>query len=628
VVLLTAYELRGACSLDAEGDEARMSRVIADDLSTRPTSHARAPIAAASALLLALIAFVPLHAPTADTPVSIIVREVAPATDAAEDAVERLGGTVTRQLEIIGGFSARIGARAVDVLRKSPSLLSVSADRAVHLRGVDDYEPATSGGWVQSLRAINAPDAWRLGATGAGVDVALIDSGIAPVTGLADPAKILNGPDLSFESQWDETRYLDTFGHGTHMASLIGGRDPIFDTAPAPASRFAQINNGYAGVAPDARLLNMKVATANGAVDVSQVIAALDWVVQHRNRDGLNVRVINLSFGTDSTQSYEVDPLAFAVENAWRKGIVVVAAAGNGGAEDTTLNNPAYDPHVIAVSASDTTSGQHATYTTPEWQTRGDIATRRPDLTAPGRSLVGLRVPGSAADQEFPSARVGSSRFFKGSGSSQATAMVSGAAAVLLSQRPTLTPDQVKAILMGSATPLPSADPVAQGSGLVNLRRAIHAPTPPADLVAQQWPTATGLGTLEGARGTYHIESDGVVLEGEQDIFGQAWDPATWTEAARLGTSWSDGDWNGSSWTGRSWTGSSWTGRSWTGRSWTGSSWTGSSWTGSTWTGRSWTGSSWTGRSWTGSSWTGSSWTRSSWTGRSWSRSSWTGSWG
>ena len=95
--------------------------------------------------------------------------------------------------------------------------------------------------------------------------------------------------------------------------------------------------------------MSVKAAAANGTTDVSQVIASIDWVVQHRNDNGLNVRVLNLAFGTDSRQSYVLDPLAYAAEVAWRKGIVVVVSAGNDGPTTTGLNDPAYDPHVIAV---------------------------------------------------------------------------------------------------------------------------------------------------------------------------------------------------------------------------------------------------------------------------------------
>ena len=127
----------------------------------------------------------------------------------------------------------------------------------------------------------------------------------------------MNGPDLSLESQNPSLQYLDTNGHGTFMAGIIGGNDGQ--------------PGGYRGVAPDSRILSVKVGDADGGVDVSQVIAAIDWVVQHRHDNGMNIRVINLSYGTNSLQPYTVDPLAYAVEQAWKAGIVVVAAAGNTG---------------------------------------------------------------------------------------------------------------------------------------------------------------------------------------------------------------------------------------------------------------------------------------------------------
>ena len=164
---------------------------------------------------------------------------------------------------------------------------------------------------------------WDSGYTGKGVDIALIDTGVSPVEGLNTPGKIVYGPDLSLESQSPALRNLDTNGHGTFMAGLIAGRDSTV-TAPysaAPAS-------AYRGMAPDARIISLKVATADGGADVSQVIAAIDWVVQHAHDPGFNIRVINLSYGTNSKQSYGVDPLAYAAEQAWKKGIVVVAAAG------------------------------------------------------------------------------------------------------------------------------------------------------------------------------------------------------------------------------------------------------------------------------------------------------------
>ena len=235
------------------------------------------------------------------------------------------------------------------------------------------------------------------------IDVAVIDSGVVPVQGLTTGGKVINGPDLSFDSQSEDLRYMDTYGHGTHLAGIIAGYDGT--------------RTGFLGVAPGARIVNVKVANYEGAVDVSQVIAAIDWVVQHRNDNGMNIRVINLAYGTDSVQPADVDPLSFAVEQAWRAGIVVVVAAGNDG-NSTALRNPAFNPYVIAVGASDSNyTGKPGDDFVASFTNCG-TSDRYIDVLAPGRSIISLRNPGSAADVEHPEARIGD-RFFLGSGTSQ-----------------------------------------------------------------------------------------------------------------------------------------------------------------------------------------------------------------
>jgi subtilisin family serine protease len=270
---------------------------------------------------------------------------------------------------------------------------------------------------------------------------------------------------------------------------------------------------------------------------------------------------------------------------------------------------------VIAVGADDT-RGSIGTGNdiVPSFSSIGDKS-RRVDVIAPGKSVISLRAAGSWIDEHNPSARIGES-YFRGSGTSQAAAVTSGAAALLLQARPGLTPDQVKCLLVRSAKPLSGVDQITQGAGVINVddARKMALPTD----CAQSFPRATGTGSLDAARGSMDIYEDGIVLDGEQDIFGLPFDTAEWAGRSWTGTSWQGGDWMGRSWTGDAWCNDGWTGRSWTGRSWTGRSWTGRSWTG-----RSWTGRSWTGRSWTGEAWSGRSWTSDTWTGHIWSGAGW-----
>ncbi len=455
--------------------------------------------------------------------------------------------------------------------------------------------------------SIRARWAWS-GSTGRGVDVALIDTGIAPVAGLTGAGKVLNGPDLSYESQAPERRYVDNNGHGTHLAGIIAGND--LDTgASATTLRLASSAGKVSGIAPGARLVNVKVGDGNGVTDVSQVLAAIDWVVQHahdpQGPDGkaLNIRVLNLSFGTDSAQPATIDPLAHAAEVAWRSGIVVVTSAGNAGSTLGRLTNPAIDPYVLAVGADDT-AGTRSTSddTVADFSSRGD-GVRNPDVVAPGVHIASLRQPGGVIDQAYGGAGSGvpgSDRFIRGSGTSQAAAVVSGSAALLIGARPQLTPDQVKALLVRTAHGISGDDASASGAGVIDLYRAMSAWVSNS---AQNFPRATGTGSLDAARGSSRPSLDGVSLNGEQDIFAQPYDSATMASAREQQAAWNGGAWNGSSWAGSSWAGSSWAGSSWAGSSWAGSSWAGSSWAGSSWAGSSWAGTSWAGSAWAGASW-------------------------
>ena len=477
-----------------------------------------------------------------------------------------------------------------------------------------DYDAVVDPNSMYATAAYTGAQAWwSAGYTGRGIDVAVIDSGVSPVAGLDAPDKVIYGPDLSLESQAPNLRNLDTYGHGTFMAGLIAGHDESL-SAPygaAPAS-------AYRGMAPDARIVTVKVATADGGADPSQVIAAIDWVVQHAHDPGLNIRVLSLSYGTNSTQAPGIDPLAYAVEQAWKQGIVVVAAAGNTGYQRGNgapgLADPAYNPYIIAVGGSDSMGtptmkdDRVAAYSA---SSAGCGGCKNPDFLAPGSHLQGLRVPNSWLDANHAEGLI-SDRYFRGSGTSQAAAIVAGAVALVLQKYPTMSPDLVKRFFASNAVKLASFDSQAQGAGEIRLGEMLSK-TPQWSYTGQRFTAATGSGSIERSRGSDHLTRDGTILTGEQDIFGRTFDASALAAAESAASSWSGGEWNGSSWSGSSWSGSSWSASSWSGSSWSGSSWSASSWSASSWSGSSWSASSWSGSSWSGSSWSGSSWADAYW---------------
>ena len=347
------------------------------------------------------------------------------------------------------------------------------------------------------------------------------------------------------------------------------------------------------------------MATADGGTDVSEVIAAIDWIVQHRTDDGLDIRIINLSYATDAVQDAGIDPLAYAAEQAWKQGLVVVAAGGNYGFQShmnsaPALGDPALDRYVVAVGSSDSLGtpslADDVLPAFSPWPKRG--ATRGVDLVAPGVHIQGLRVANTLIDANHPEGLI-NGRYFRGSGTSQSAAIVSGAGSA--------DPGEVPRC---NARPGQEAahDFRLSDQGQVTSHRCgrTSAGTRP------RIPTAeldANMGVVVGnrlPRGFSRLEShprDGVVLSGEEDIFGAPVDTTALAAAEATGNSWSGGVWNGNSWSGDGWSGNSWSGNSWSSSVWSGNSWSGNSWSSSVWSGNSWSGSSWSDRNWAGAVW-------------------------
>jgi serine protease AprX len=500
---------------------------------------------------------------------SVIVRETAPASSDAEAFVRRLGGKVTHDLPIIGGFSALLTASDLNTLASSNAVWRVWGDGRIRLHGDTGKYDKSSPNYTWQ-KELGLPDPKY---DGSGVTVALLDSGIIPSPDLGN--RILATADFTSEGDG-----LDRYGHGTHLAGIIAGDGTMSAGL-------------WTGVAKKANLVSVKVAGADGSTDVSVVIAGLQWVVANRTR--FNIRVLNLSFGTDSIQPYALDPLDYAVEQAWFSGILVVVSAGNRAPGSSTINKPADDPYVVTVGGADLKgSTDYKDDIVADFSSRGPTqdGLAKPDLISPAITIVSLRDPGSTIDSQHPAAAV-DANYMKGTGTSQATAIVSGIAALMFQAQPGLTPDVIKAELIGTTKPF-TASVNAGGAGLVYSYDAAKAAASSKFLSSpanQGLTRSTGLGSLEASRGSFHVNVD-MDGDGVLDLV-----------AGEIGFGWTAGSWSASSWSASSWSASSWSASSWSAGSWSASSWSASSWSASSWSASSWSASSWSASSWSGYGW-------------------------
>ena len=531
--------------------------------------------------------------------------------DLARTAVGQAGGTVVSSQPRIGTLVADLTPAGAAALHNAAGVRGVTADVPVQAQSLG-FNPATQGGSMTNITRLTGAQAmWKKGFTGAGVDIAILDTGVAPVSGLTSPEKVFVGPDLSFESQDTDTRYLDSYGHGTNMAGLIAGREGAKSTGTAYA---ADTTNFY-GMAPDARLIPIKVADHAGAVDVSQVIAGIDWVIYSRYSNGLNIRVLNISYGNISANDPQSDPVSWAAESAWKAGIVVVASAGNDGSAAAGVASPGFNPWIITVGGADTKgTDTYADDTVAAFSQVGDATHRGPDLVAPAVGVVSLGVPGSYLASTYPAAKVGNN-FLRGSGTSQAAAITAGGIALLLQQFPYAAPNDVKALLRTSAHAIAGTTTAYQrGGGELNLAQATTLY--PDTTSSQSVPKGNGNGLLNKARGGNYVTIGGVALTGEKDILGTPWNSAVQAAQIADGTVWTwDGKFNGVAWIGTAgYTAdtTSWAGKTWQGKTWQGNGWAGKSWQTGIWLGTGWSSATWGGPvsspTWASKAWFSGGW--------------------
>jgi serine protease AprX len=506
--------------------------------------------------------------------VAVVVHERTPITQSAERLIEAVGGRVTRPLPLIDGFAADVPADRLSMLGPGGPIAGMYVDAPIRMSSMrtkqwDDEEPTLA--WRKTIRLGQVP----YGIDGSGVTVAMIDTGVARSRDFGD--RVIARVDFTPGGNGD-----DAYGHGTHLAGVIAGDG-------------AASGGKWRGVAPGAQLVSVKVAGPDGATDVSVVIAALQWVVTHRAQ--YEIKVLNLSFGTDSVQPYAVDPLNAAVERAWAAGITVVVSSGNRG--PGKINKPGDDPFVITVGAADLKQtvdrkdDEIAPFSSSGITQDGFT---KPDLVAPGTTIVATRDAGSTIDALHPDAVV-DDEYFKGTGTSQAGAIVSGVAALLYQANPSLSPNMVKGILTGS-TFRSLQHRTKGGPGLVDVAGAFQSINS-GESANLGLVRSLGAGALEGSRGRFHVHTDldrdGQLdlLKGEQDVLGAPWDSTSWSSTSWSSTSWSSTTWSSlisenTPWASTSWSSTSWSGMYWSSNSWSSNSWSSTSWSSTSWSSVDW----------------------------------------
>ena len=409
------------------------------------------------------------------------------------------------------------------------------------------------------------------GNSGQGVGVAVVDTGIAELPDFS--GRLRPGVDFTTENN----PHLDSYGHGTFVAGLIAG----------DGSSSAGV---YVGEAPGADLVPVKVAGKSGSTTVSTLIRAMQWIKDNTTD---NIRVVNMSVGAIPQGPTALNPLDQAVETLWQSGYVVVTSAGNNGASRGTVTSPGDDPLVITVGALDdkdtVTPDDDAV---PSFSSNGPTSSDawwKPDLIAPGKSVVSVMAPHSVIWNGFRSARVGTTNFV-GSGTSFAAAITSGAAAMLLTENPAATPDNVKAALLTTtnAGPSPPQDPFQQGHGVLDIARAVDEPvlSMVQDVSSIPIPVA---GTPIPLVTTQVVSTWATVNVTEQLLYPSPYpfpyfgDATTSQDADLLTPLFQSSAWNSSAWNSSAWNSSAWNSSAWNSSAWNSSAWNSSAWNSSAW---------------------------------------------
>lgn len=496
----------------------------------------------------------------------------------SEDIMKGSPGQVVEQFSVIPAFTVDLPQSAIANLAQNPDVRYVSPDGAVQIiPGLSDKgkkaDKAKSlakppkGELENTLRSLSwthmsttypldtgAESTWASphGATGAGVTVALIDSGVDATN-----------PDLAGQVLAVDVNPLaqtagDGYGHGTHVAGIIAGNDPA---------------GHYIGVAPNATVISVKVADDTGAAFESDLLRGLDWVEKYHG--DYHILALNLSVSTNVPASYATSPIDAAVERLWNDGVTVVTAAGNlGSAKDAVWYAPGNDPRVITVGCLDenltaTPTDDSLCSISSHGMTEDGFA--KPDLIAPGRKIYSSLATGPNGQAVtlqglFPDRVAADGRHIRLSGTSMAAPMVTGAIALLLEQHPDLTPDQLKQIVVGTAHAYPGQ---TDHAGVVDIVAALAASAHPA---AHSTDGARSAGASAPPKGAITLVWD-----------GKRWGNAYWVSAHWDGANWVSAHWDSAHWDSAHWDSAYWDSAHWDSAHWDSAHWDSGHWDSAHW---------------------------------------------
>jgi len=438
----------------------------------------------------------------------------------AEELVLRLGGVLTRDLHIINAFAAEMPAKAVPELARASGVAWVSLDAPMVDASCSECVE-TSNLMSHYVQAIGADQLWNQFPylQGQAITVAVVDSGVD----LHDDLDVTSDRKSPSRIVASSQGPGDGFGHGTHVAGIIAGNGLKSDGV-------------HIGVAPKANLANVRVSNSVGASNTSDVVGGLQWIYDHQ--DEYDIRVVNLALNSSVPEAYHTSPLDAAVEILWFSGIVVVVPAGNhgNGLDNGVLYPPANDPFVITVGATDDqgtgTTGDDVMASFSAYGTT-QSGFPKPDIVAPGIDVVSLLAKKNCVVyKQHPDHRV-DDYYFRMSGTSMASAVTAGAAALLLQDEPSLTPDQVKYRLMATARHFDT--PERAGAGYLDIYAAVHRTTTQS--------ANTGIAASQ------------LLWTGDDPV---VWDSVNWNSVNWSSVNWSSVNWSSVNWSSVNWSSVYW----------------------------------------------------------------------